>query len=520
MKNKPLFIFGCVVLVSCASSSPQVISSEASKQNSADASSIISEREAPASSESSDAPGVNILTPSEEFLEVFDLSSKVQIKLTFDEDSLHDLSYYGTNFNRKYSDIYFPGRVEITVNGASETFEEAGIRMKGNTSRREILDEHGQIYQPCHFKVSLKATFDDELYNLPEFTKYRHDWSLETANRAERKDRNFRGIEKFDLKYIPRNLNSAYGQEIYAYNAFRNAGLLSPHDNYCKVVISNGASSLEGDYEIIETIDKQFLKRYLGKSESKGDLYKCVYGPMGKGDQARSGAVEAVYDSDGFTCGERIARGKIGVKDPYDGYFPCYDLTTNDDLGEGSDFSKMSGFINAMWNLRYKAASQELLESVLDVDWFLKFEAISYLLGNFDDQRNNYNNYYIYFLPSSGKALYIPYDWDWCLGADMGRGTAEWGPYRDRDMEGNKIGTNIYFNTIFDDENRHSYSLDSYKAAYDLYIKRGIEDGVLDIDNYDAQLSNAPSTVRAEREFVAQYMSNKKTVIEREYGSV
>ena len=102
----------------------------------------------------------------------------------------------------------------------------------------------------------------------------------------------------------------------------------------------------------------------------------------------------------------------------------------------------------------------------------------------------------------------------------MGRGTAEWGPYRDRDMEGNKIGTNIYFNTIFDDENRHSYSLDSYKAAYDLCIKHGIENGVLDIDNYDAQLSNAPSAVRAERESVAQYMSNKKAVIEREYVSL
>ena len=40
--------------------------------------------------------------------------------------------------------------------------------------------------------------------------------------------------------------------------------------------------------------------------------------------------------------------------------------------------------------------------------------------------RNNYNNYYVYFLKSSGKAIFIPYDQDRVLGV-----TKEWNPASD-----------------------------------------------------------------------------------------
>ena len=60
---------------------------------------------------------------------------------------------------------------------------------------------------------------------------------------------------------------------------------------------------------------------------------------------------------------------------------------------------------------------------MVDVDNFLRFAAVSYFVGNCDDLRNNYNNCYVYFLKSSGKAVFIPYDFDRCLGINR-----EWNP--------------------------------------------------------------------------------------------
>lgn len=50
------------------------------------------------------------------------------------------------------------------------------------------------------------------------------------------------------------------------------------------------------------------------------------------------------------------------------------------------------------------------------MDYFLRFSAVSYFVGNPDDMRNNYNNYYIYFLKSSNKMIIIPYDNDRSFG--------------------------------------------------------------------------------------------------------
>ena len=50
---------------------------------------------------------------------------------------------------------------------------------------------------------------------------------------------------------------------------------------------------------------------------------------------------------------------------------------------------------------------------------FINYAAVSYFLGNPDDLRNNYNNYYMYFLKSSGKMVIIPYDYDRCLGVTV-----------------------------------------------------------------------------------------------------
>ena len=458
-----------------------------------------------------------ILPETDAIKEFFSLDSTLSFAFTFSKESLAALSEYGDRDNKKWGDVYFPADLTITLNGQSSFFQEVGVRMKGNFSRDAIMDGD-TIAKFCHFKVSFKATFDSEMYSLSQFAQFKHDWSLDANGKKERKDRSFHGLEKLDLKYIPRNENGCYAQEVYVYRSFREQGILAPHATFCSVDLTNGISSLNGYFEAIETIDKDFLKRNLGKTLAQGDLYKCTYGPMGKANLTRDGAVTKTSDSDGLTNGTRVMNGKIGVRDRYNQYFPVYDLKTNDDLGEASDFSSMVNFINAMWNIRYRKQSQQLLENTLDVDEFLRFEAISYLFGNFDDQRNNANNYYMYFFPDTKKAIYIPYDWDWCLGWDGDRNLANYKPYRTTDMTGSAIDNNVYYNTILPDSNAHSYSIDGYKAKYDSYIKAFVEAGLLDYANYESVASKMPLDSIPEESVVKAYMTAKKATIASYYG--
>lgn len=459
---------------------------------------------------------IQILPESQAITEMFSLDSTLSIQLSFTPESLSTLSEYGARDDRKWGDVYFPATATMNLNGESTSFEEVGVRMKGNWSRKEIVHEN-QITDLCNLKVSFKATFDDELYDLSQFTQFKHDWTNDSSGRKARKDRNYRGLEKLDLKFMPRN-RGCNGQEIYVYRSFREQGILAPHANYCSLQITNGISTMDAVYEVIENIDKEFLKKNLGKEEAQGDLYKCTYGVMGKANLARDNAVTRDTDADGLTKGTRVEHGKIGVKNCYNLYFPSYDLKTNDSAGEGSDFSSMVNFINAMWNIRYKKQSQQYLESVLDVDEFLRFEALSYLFGNFDDQRNNANNYYIYFLPSNGKAIYIPYDWDWCLGLDEGRDVASYKPNRRTDLSGNAIDTNIYYNTIFSDSNEHAYSIDGYVSRYDSYIQSFVNAGVLEFANYQKMSDHAPEGYDSEESIVQSYMAKKKQTIASYYG--
>jgi hypothetical protein len=76
--------------------------------------------------------------------------------------------------------------------------------------------------------------------------------------------------------------------------------------------------------------------------------------------------------------------------------------------------------------LNRKGITKEDIAKVVDMDNFLAFEAVTYFTGNPDDIRNDYNNYYIYFLASSGKAVFIPYDVDRVFGL-----TKDWNPTGD-----------------------------------------------------------------------------------------
>ncbi len=401
------------------------------------------------------------------------------------------ISEYQHSKSSKYSDVYLPATLKIGFDGQEYVFEEAGIRMKGNTSRREFFSD-GKIIDCVHFKVSLKATFDSFEYDDALLSSFKHDWSGDANGRKKRKDRNFLGLEKFDLKFVPRNQTCVI-REIYAYESFRDCGLMAPYATLVNMTLAGESSSLPYTCELVEPIDKEFLKRRMSKDDASGDLYKCTYNGMGKADFTRSGAVDK-------STGERISYGKIGVKDAWNGYRPSYDLKTNEDLGEGSDFSSMSGLITTLWECIYGDGTSNDLENKLDVQQFLSFSAASYLLGNFDDQRYDYNNFYLYFRPDDGKAMFLPYDWDWCLGLDAGHNLAELAPMDQWTLDGGQ-NSNIYLATLFGDT--LPYAETDYLGYVNQYV-----DKILDESAFSKMAEQYGET--SEVYVVTTYMNRKK----------
>ncbi|MCQ2800130.1 MAG: CotH kinase family protein [Bacilli bacterium] len=385
------------------------------------------------------------------FLRLFAYDSAPQIYLNFNKTTLKAMSDWQNNRDqRKVYDVYFPANFRLVLDGTTYDFPEVGVRMKGNWSRKKIVDDRGNIVNTSHLKISFKATFDDEIYdyNGPlaygnqggawgqtgtnvDLRPFKHDWTGHDEERQARKDRKLFGMDKIDLKVTPRNNaqgtgsnnNACISREVYSYDRFRENGLLAPYSNLSTVTLNNGSTSITGAYQIVECVDKAFLKKRFGDTDSKGDLYKCAKNTNGvRANFDLNNAVDGnTKDTDGFINAPRKANGIIGCEDNFAGYDPVYQLKTNDDLLENSNFSKLSNVIGALSSIVTDNITAEKkqtkLNSLIDVDYFLKFSALSYLMGNCDDQRYAGNNFYVYFIPSTGKMIHIAYDWDWCLGA-------------------------------------------------------------------------------------------------------
>jgi len=467
------------------------------------------------SSISTSQPDDAALVNSPEYLAFWNCESDLRMSLTFTARALADISYYGARENDStFFDVYFPAAFSLSLNGTTYNYEEVGVRMKGNTSRKAFCDSDGTITRTAHFKVSFKATFSDESYDLDDEVKtYKKDWTGDPSGLALRKNRTLFGMEKIDLKYVPRNFDPyCVSQEVYVYDSFRKEGIMAPRANLAAMEITDVVSSLSYVVEAVECIDKVFLKRYYNKAESKGDLYKCVYGPKGPADLSRDGTVERVEDANGNNVGARIASGRIGVEDNINGYHPSYDLSTNDDEGNSGTFSSMVNYINSIWDLVYNSGTTSLLEATLDVAEFLRFSAVSQLFGNPDDQRYNANNYYIYFLPSSGKAVYIPYDWDWSLGLDWSddHGMASKTALDESKLTNNS--PNVYYATFFVSGST-AYSKVSYRNAYLSAIASALADGLLDFSSYAALSGKMKYATDGEYSLVSSFMAAHKAVL-------
>ena len=317
--------------------------------------------------------GTDVLPYTEESLyqQLFDIRNKVEIALDISAGELQKLQEDYENYDGRSSKspVYRKASIRITITTEQDTctyiLDNIGVRMKGNTSRTDFYSEEKGQYNLIHFKV---------------------DFGEQT----------FATLEKLELRWN-KNDDSTYIREYYAYEMYRDMGVLAPHIN---LAVMEVAGVHQGVFTIGEPVDKQFMEKYVAEADLGGDLYKCNWA-NGTGANLTS------------VC-------SVGVEDEETGAFYNYDLKTNKKKSAHEQMYHLLEVLNK------PEVTKEEIAAVVDMENFLAFEAVTYFTGNPDDIRNDYNNYYIYFLKSSGKAVFIPYDADRVFGL-----TKDWNPFGD-----------------------------------------------------------------------------------------
>lgn len=327
------------------------------------------------------------------FTELFDIRNKISLRLDMADEELAKMQadYEQYSQHGSKSPIYRVATLYVTITTAENRtyyykIEEVGVRMKGNTSRTPFYDEKEGIYNIIHLKLSFRETFDDPVY----YGEDAKQWE-ENARKA-RKNRTFATLEKIDLRWN-RCDDGTYLKEYFAYETYRQYGVLAPHTNLCSF---DWAGIHMGVFTINEPVDKIFLEKNLPQEALDGDLYKVGWA--------------------GGNNGSFTSLNSIGIENEDTGEFFAYDLKTNKKTSTHASLTTLITEMNGQM-------TKEHFAQLVDLDNFLPFCAVSYLLGNPDDMRNNYNNFYLYFRGDNGKAVFIPYDYDRCLGV-----TAHWNP--------------------------------------------------------------------------------------------
>ena len=321
--------------------------------------------------------------------QLFDKNNRIDINLQMPEKELDKLQKDFEKNNK--SPIYRMADLLVTVTTAdgATTYRipEVGVRMKGNTSRTNFYTPEEGIYNYIHFKLAFQETFDDE-------TQYGADakvWENKDVRKI-RKNRTFATLEKLELRWN-KCADGTYLKEGYAYDIYRSEGVLAPRTNLASL---DWSGVHMGVYSINEPVDEVFLTKNLPAEDLGGDLYKLGWTHMGAT----------------FTKLE-----SYGMEDEMKGEFYVYDLKSNKKTSQHESLKALITGLNS------GSVTKESYANLVDVDNFLSYAAVSYFLGNPDDLRGHYNNSYLYFLKSSGKAIIIPYDVDRCLGV-----TFEWNP--------------------------------------------------------------------------------------------
>ena len=430
-----------------------------------------------------------VIKDSEEYNTFWNPNTSLSLNISMSQEAAEFINNYQSNHDDStYFDYYVPCTVSLKMNDKTYNFEEVGIRQKGNMSRRtSLIDGNLSLDSLVHYKLSFKETFDDEEYTtISELNSFAKTWE-DSAAKKERKARRLFDMEKIDIKWN-RNDDLSKSKQGYALKQFRSHGVLAGHETLADTTIGiNGKTPINTTYEVFECIDSTFIKRHFSETLADGDLYKCCYTDRGPANMSSS-----------YEIGNQI-----GVEKNAENYHPAYDLKTN--KKKNTTHTNLYNFFEVVNNKTLLASQYKTkLEAALDVKSFLMYESIAFLLGNFDDMRNNANNYYLYFTSGENPIAYvIPYDFDRCLGAGC-EGKQEFmtnfsAESTKMQCSGDWQTINLYWRTICQNTGHTNVQrVEEYRTTYQKNVEDLLNNGDFSANSFASYVNSFPQAYRGQ----------------------
>ena len=249
------------------------------------------------------------------------------------------------------NDTYEPVWVPCSVFFNSIEWYKVGIRYKGNSSLRST-------YQEGINKLSFKLDFDQFEETYPAIQNQR-----------------FYGFKQLNLK---NNFDDkSFIREKVASDLFLKFGIASPQTAFCEVYVDHGdGPQYFGLYTLVEEVDDTVLGSQF--SNNTGNLYK----PDGNAASFASGS----YSNDEM------------------------EKKNNEDIADYSDVYALYTVLNDAVRTSDQQQWKANLESVLDVNVFLKWLAANTTIQNWDTYGHMTHNYYLYNNPVNQLLTWIPWD--------------------------------------------------------------------------------------------------------------
>jgi hypothetical protein len=241
------------------------------------------------------------------------------------------------------------------------------------------------------------------------------------------------GMKAINLKSMWNDVSQM--RESLAWGMFERAGVVAPRHTYAKVCVDGqkdgrAFTKYMGLYSVIEQVDKAFVKDHFGKKNDGGNLYKQYWSPSDLGPATLSYRSAAGDDS-----GRQYKKSQNNDE-------RTYQQKTNDDSDDPAplqtydDLATLIRVVNGVTTQGDPAGKFDTaeyarnVEEVFNAKQFLRWAAMSSLLGAWDNYWATPANYYLY---NSGKKgggedgafmakpyfTWIPWDYDNSLGADF-----------------------------------------------------------------------------------------------------
>ena len=243
--------------------------------------------------------------------------------------------------------IFVPA--DVYYNGTQ--WYRVGIRFKGNSSLQSSWSQ-GIL------KLSFKMDFDE----------FEDDY-------AQIDNQRFYGFKKFSLKNNYDDRSQL--REKVAADVFAKAGLAVSHTAFYTLYVDHGnGPEYFGLYTLVEEVDGEVLDTQFANDD--GNLYK----PEGFGASFADGSFAEEY----------------------------FEKKTNEDEEDWSDVLALFAALHDETASTDPATWRANLESVFDVDGFLKYLAVNGIIQNWDTYGKMTQNYYLYNNPETSKLTWIPWD--------------------------------------------------------------------------------------------------------------